>query len=275
MPGPGHIGGCVATVKRILLTLALMLAPLATVAQEAGPEESPEESIVAGLSQNEVSITANFDGSEILVFGAVHRSTPLPEGDPLEVIITIEGPDRPVTVRRMDRRYGIWMNTEAVEVDAAPTFYAVATTNPFRDVISNTEDLRHRISIPRAIRAVGTDTEHQHDFTEAVIRIRTDDGLYQVLEGTVTLRDETLFDTSFRMPANLVEGDYIARIFLTRGRAVVSSYETDISVRKVGLERIIYTLAHERPLVYGLLSLAIAIAAGWLASAVFRYIRTG
>ncbi len=50
-------------------------------------------------------------------------------------------------------------------------------------------------------------------------------------------------------------------------------HEKIIGVRKVGLERWIYTLAHEQPLIYGLLSLAIAIAAGWSASAVFRYIR--
>ena len=254
-------------MKQILLILALLLASVAATTQA--------ETVVAGLSQNEVSITANFNGSEILIFGAVQRYAPVPEGDPLEVIITIEGPDQPVTVRRMDRRYGIWMNTEAVEVDAAPTFYAVATTNPFTQVISDTEDLRHRVSIPRAIRAVGTETEHQRDFTDAVIRIRTGEDLYQVLEGAVTLRGDTLFNTSFRMPANLVEGAYTARIFLTRGREVISTYETDITVRKVGLERMIYTLAHERPLIYGLLSLAIAIAAGWLASAVFRYIRTG
>ncbi|MEM7491144.1 MAG: TIGR02186 family protein, partial [Pseudomonadota bacterium] len=38
-------------------------------------------------------------------------------------------------------------------------------------------------------------------------------------------------------------------------------------------ERFIYNLAHDRPLIYGLLSLAIAIAAGWGASAVFRLVR--
>jgi len=53
----------------------------------------------------------------------------------------------------------------------------------------------------------------------------------------------------------------------------VDVHEQTIPVRKVGLERAIYTLAHERPLIYGLLSLFIAIAAGWLASAVFRYMR--
>lgn len=234
------------------------------------------ESVVAGLSQNEVSITANFNGSSILIFGAVERYAPLPVGgDPLEVIITVEGPDHPVTVRRMDRQYGIWMNTEEVQIDAAPTFYAVTTTAPFTDIVSDTEDLRHRISIPRAIRAVDTATANQRDFTQAVIRIRTHEGLYQLLEGAVTLRNQTLFDTSIRLPSNLVEGDYTARIFLTRSREVVASYESHIAVRKVGLERMLYNLAYEQPVIYGLLSIVIAVIAGWLASAVFRYIRAG
>jgi len=243
--------------------MAMLIAPQGGTAQE--------ESIVAGLSQNTVSITANFNGSEILIFGAVQRNAPPPE-EPLGVIITIEGPDQALTVRRLDRNYGIWMNVEAVEVDAAPTFYAVATTAPFDEVVSSTEDLRYRISIPRAIRAVGTGSERPGDFTDAVMRIRTDAGLYQMLENSVNLRSETLFDTSIALPANLVEGDYLARIFLTRDREVVTSFETEIEVAKVGLERLIYNLAHDRPLIYGLLSLFIAIVAGWSASAVFRYI---
>ncbi|MGC1259467.1 MAG: TIGR02186 family protein, partial [Jannaschia helgolandensis] len=40
--------------------------------------------------------------------------------------------------------------------------------------------------------------------------------------------------------------------------------------QKVGLERWIYALANEEPILYGLLSLFIAIVAGWGASAVFR-----
>ena len=94
------------------------------------------------------------------------------------------------------------------------------------------------------------------------------------MPGGVELSEDTLFATSLSLPANLVEGDYTARIFLTRGGAVVDQYDTIIDVRKVGLERWIYNLAHQRPLIYGLLSLFIAIVAGWAASAVFRYIRT-
>ena len=43
-----------------------------------------------------------------------------------------------------------------------------------------------------------------------------------------------LFRTAIDMPANLTEGDYSTRIFLTRGGRVISLYETNIDVRKVG-----------------------------------------
>ncbi|MBF9034556.1 hypothetical protein HKCCE2091_09915 [Rhodobacterales bacterium HKCCE2091] len=247
-------------------------APLLAALCLAAPAAAQDEGIVAGLSQDEISITANFNGSEILVFGAVSRNAPAPE-DPLQVIVTVEGPDLPVTVRRQDRRFGIWVNAEAAEIDAAPTFYAIATTGPFDEILTATEDLRHRISIPVAIRAVDVGVENQVAFTQALVRIRSEANDYQLLEGAVTLRQETLFDTSIRLPANLVEGTYRSRIFLTRDSRVVASYETDIAVRKVGLERIIYSLAHDRPLVYGILALVIAIAAGWGASTAFQLLR--
>ena len=240
------------------------------------PAAAQDEEVVLGLSQNQVSITANFDGSEILIFGAIKRETPIPE-DPLEVLITVAGPQQELVVRRKARRFGIWVNTDAVEVDAAPSFYAVATSAPFEQTISAVEDLRHSVSIPRAIRSVGApmSINDSQAFSEAVIRIRRDNGLYQLREETVSLREQTLFVTSIAMPASLTEGAYPTRIFLTRGGTVISRYETVIDVRKVGLERWLYNLSREQPLVYGLLSVALAIAAGWSASAAARYLRDG
>lgn len=234
------------------------------------------EEVVASLSQDAISITANFDGSEIFVFGAVKRAAPIPADAPLDVVITLQGPSEPVTVRRKERVAGIWVNTQSVEVDLAPAFYAFATTRPLPEVLSQTEDLRHAVSIPRAIRSVGAppDVQDAPAFTEALIRLRTEDGIYRREEGQVRLEEQTLFSTRFELPANITEGTYRARIFLTRDREVVDLYEAEIPVRKVGLERLIWVLAHDRPLAYGFLSLALAVFAGWAASAAFRYIRS-
>jgi uncharacterized protein (TIGR02186 family) len=188
----------------------------------------------------------------------------------------VSGPSTPVTVRRKENVAGIWINTDALEVDAAPSFYAVSTTAPLKKILSQVSDLRHRISIERAIRSVGAppDIEDPTNFTEALIRIRRKNELYKLQEGEVDLLENTLFRTEVALPANLVEGDYLTTIYLLRNGEVVSKTSTEIFVSKVGLERWIFNLAHERPLIYGLLSLFIAIVAGWSASAVFRYIRS-
>ncbi len=233
------------------------------------------EEVVIGLSQNEVAITATFDGDDILVFGAVKREDAIDTENPLQVVISVAGPSKPITVRRKERRFGLWVNTDAVDVDEAPSFYAVATSAPIEDVLSEVDDLRHRITIPRAIRSVGApmNVEDPENFTEALIRVREKNNLYQTNIGGVGFDQQTLFRSYFELPSNLTEGEYETRIFLTRDGSVVSDYATTISVKKVGLERFLYNLAHTKPLIYGLMSLAIAIFAGWGASAIFQAFR--
>jgi len=159
------------------------------------------EEVVLGLSKDEVAITTSFDGSDVLIFGAVKREAPIPDGDPLEVIITVSGPSESVTVRRKEKRFGIWVNIDAVEIDEAPSFYAVATSAPLRDVLNDVEDLRYKISVPRAIRSVGAPMAVQDAaaFTQAIIRIRTKSDAYQLLENGVSVDAQTLFQTSIQL----------------------------------------------------------------------------
>lgn len=248
--------------------LALALALLAALPAFA-------EEVVLGLSSDQVSINTNFDGSEILIFGAVKREGPIPDDPRLQVIVTVAGPSEPVTVRRKEKRFGIWVNVDAVEVDSAPSFYAIATSTLLGLSLSATEDARHRVSIKRAIRSVGAPATiaDSESFTEALIRIKSASNQYQLNEGTISVDEQTLFRTAIKLPAALTEGDYQTRIFLTRGGEVISKYETSIFVRKVGLERWLFTLSRENAFLYGLMSLAIAIAAGWGASAVFSIFR--
>ncbi|TRW97459.1 hypothetical protein FNJ84_08085 [Paracoccus sp. M683] len=238
--------------------------------------EAPEK-VVAGLSHDAVSITTSFDGSDILIYGAVKRETPIPEGDPLQVIVTVEGPAQPLTIWHKQRRVGIWVNTERVEIGAAPSFYAVASTGPLDRILLPEWDSRHRISIPLAMRSFAGPVEVADTvpFTQALIRLREGSGTYRLDEGSVTLTEQTLFRANVTLPANLIEGDYRTRIFLLRDGRVVDVYRAPIEVRKVGLERWLYRLAFDWPLIYGLMSLAVAVVAGWGASTAFRLLRRG
>lgn len=233
------------------------------------------ERLVTGLSTDNIGITANFTGSEILIYGAIARETPVPSGPPLQVIVTLEGPSRAVTIRRKERVLGIWINRASAEVAAAPGFYAVATSAPLRRILQPAEDTAYRISLPLAIRALGNvqTVEDITPFTEALMRLRSEDQRYRLDENSVQIGEQTLFRADIRLPTQLVEGVYKARVFLLRGGHVVDMQRAAIDVRKVGLERWLYRLALDQPMFYGLLSLFIAVAAGWGASAAFELVR--
>ncbi len=243
---------------RFLLLLGLML-PLPLRAEE----------VVAALSQTRVSVNTNFDGSEILVFGAVKRDSPAPRDTPLDVIITVAGPDKVETVRRKDRRFGIWINVEAQVIGHTPTFYSVATTRPLVDILPAFTDSLWKITADKRI----LPALRGNPAREALVRIREDKDLYRTREGEVSLSRDTLFNTAIALPANIVEGAYVTRIFLLRDGEVIDSYGTSINVQKVGIERWLYNLAYKQALIYGMMALAVAAVSGWGASQIFRLIR--
>ncbi len=253
--------------------LALALAAGGAGATGSGQAEGGAR-VVAALKQNRIAITAGFEGSEIFVYGAIARDA---AGDdaPLGLVVKVQGPSQPLVVRRKDRAFGVWINRESALLDAAPSYYAVATTGPFFDTISHTEDLRRRVSLEHALRYVGArqTIEPREGFLEAVARLRAAEGLYVVDPGGVTVDEGMLFRATFALPANIVEGSYAAQVLLTRDRAVIDGFETVIEVRKEGFERLVHQTATERPLLYGALAIAVAVAAALAASEGFRRLR--
>lgn len=236
-------------------------------------EAVANEKVVSALSQNRISITANFDGSEIFIYGALKREAPPTQGI-LGVVITLAGPSIPTIVRRKSRKFGIWVNTESLVVDEAPTFYAVASSAPIEKILTYVDDLKHNIRIEEMVKSVGAPMNimDPQSFTDAIVRIRQQEGLYIKIPETVDIKEETLFGTRILLPANLVEGDYIATIYVTRDKEIVDKQESTIKLQKIGLGRWLYTVAHEQPVFYGILAVFLAAITGWFASLIFRRI---
>ena len=248
-------------------------AVAAVLALAWGVRAVAAELVVASLSQHDVALTTGFAGSEIFVYGAVRRTEPGPEPEgELDILITVTGPQAPVVVRRKERRFGIWTNGPPVEVDAAPSFYVVASSGGFRDTVTWTDDLRYRIGLDYAITLIDAPAwvENREEYRVAVARVREAEGFYSVLPGAVRIIENTLFETSIKLPADLIEGDYTARVFLIREKQVLDVFTDTIEVRRAPLGRFIYIAAMEHAPFYGAASLALALAAGWLASAFFR-----
>ena len=56
-------------LRLAVLLLGMLAAPLAA-----------QETVVTGVSTENIGLNATFDGSELLVFGAIRREAPVPPG---------------------------------------------------------------------------------------------------------------------------------------------------------------------------------------------------
>lgn len=88
--------------------------------------------------------------------------------------------------------------------------------------------------------------------------------------GKVSFWGETLFRTNIRFPASIEGGIYLADVYLISGGQLISIQSTPIRVKKVGFEALTYEFAHKHAVIYGMVSIFLALAAGWLASMMFR-----
>jgi len=221
--------------------------------------------VVADLSEHSVAITTDFSGSDILLFGATQGVE--------DVIVIVQGPRLPRTIRRKERNVGIWMNGESVTFDQVPSYYAMATTRDIDSLLpaevleSYGAGEEHLIITP----ALGTDPSIDVTaFREALIRNQRRVNLYSQEPARVEILGDSLFRVNLSFPTNVPVGEYSVRILLVHDQKVISTGSTHLKVGKAGIEASVYNFAHEYSALYGIVALIIAVTAGWAASVVFR-----
>ncbi|WP_430424129.1 TIGR02186 family protein [Phenylobacterium sp.] len=247
------------------------------------PPAVAQAAISAALTTTNVQVKSDFRGARIVLYGAVFDTGTRPS----DVVVLVRGPDQPVRLTRKQRVAGVWLNSRPVVFRGAPGFYRAASNRPLED-IANFGVLRRlgagldhlTINAPEEQRVdtrygvrdmvvsrLGAD---YYDWRRAVVRLKTNAGLYHEDGRGVQFVDRGLFRAEIALPTGAPTGVYKADILLFQDGKPVSRRSRTLTVEKVGIERALYVWAHSRPWSYGLAAMAFALAAGWAASAAFR-----
>lgn len=246
---------------------SLCLAMLVTLTLPSPALRAQEEAtLVADLSESLIAITTGFAGTNVLLFGATDGAG--------EVVVVVRGPIDLVTVRRKERVAGIWINTRSLAFNGVPGYYRMASSQPVEDLLS--AELRQTFQIgAENIAVTPLETrppEVEQSFFDALIRNKRRQGLYGSEPGKISFLGNRLFRTNISLPSNVPTGQYTAEVFLVADGQIVNRTTTPLQVLKSGFEEQVYTFAHERAALYGLIAIAIALVAGWFAGYVFRRI---
>lgn len=286
-----------ATLAAVLLTLGASEteaqrkkakeAPPPPVAKEAPHgqvgeikrEQQPgaKEAVQADVSARNVAVTSSFNGTEIVIFGAVDNSQqPSAESGFYDVLIVVEGVPGRIVARRKNNVAGLWLNTSSATFDLVPSYYATASTRPIDEITSEEFRATHGIGFqhlrftPAFGQAQALSTEDLKQFREAIVRLKQKQGLY-VQEGySVAFIGRSLFRATIELPANVTVGPFETRVYLFRDEKLLSQYSIKLNLEREGVERHLHAFAFGYPTLYGLSTVFVAVAAGLIASTVFR-----
>jgi uncharacterized protein (TIGR02186 family) len=231
--------------------------------------------LVPDVSQREVEIAYSFTGADLLLFGAIlypAGEAPAPGEKPADIVVVVRGPSQPILVREKEKVAGIWVNADRMRYRSAPSFYALASSRPIRQLVDDRTRAIYEFGLDslQLSPASGAVPAVQSRFDAGLVDLRRRSGLYYEAPEAVEIRDGVLYRARIAIPARVPVGRFTAETFLIRNGRVLAAAVRPIEIRKSGFERWIARAAERSSLWYGLAAVALSVAFGWAAGAIWR-----
>jgi len=249
---------------RIFLALILLL----TLGAARDPILVPE------VSQHEIQVRQGFTGTELLLFGAILNPDGTRAARSYDIVVVLKGPVRSIILREKAKVAGVWINADSTEFRSAPTFFAVASSRPIKDIVDDRTAAIYELGLPwLQLSPIGAiDPAEQTRFSAGLVDLMQRQTLYQQNETAVTVSAGVLYQARIKLPSTVQTGTYTAETFaISRGKVVAAS-STTVEVRKLGFERFVARAADQQSLWYGLFAVVMSVAMGWLAGRLFALI---
>jgi uncharacterized protein (TIGR02186 family) len=264
------LGGTAALAQAETKAKRKPLAPV-SVANQA------TERVEADVSTRTIAVTSGYSGAEILVFGAIENSRqPSAESGFYDVVVVVEGSPEPLMVRKKGRVAGLWVNTSTFNFNAVPSYYAVASTRPVEEFADTATLDENGIGLDAVRMAAAADSavrvssEDLIAYKAAVTRLKQSAHLFKRDDYGVVFTGRSLFRATIALPATVPVGPLTASVFLFHEGKLLSRYQARVVLEREGIERWMFAFAFERPFVYGMVGVLLAVVTGLLASALFR-----
>jgi uncharacterized protein (TIGR02186 family) len=246
----------------------------AAIAGAAAPAQA--EQLVVSLSNHRVLINSNFVGENLVLFGAIEPDAgkTLRRGN-YDLVVTVAGPRLTLRTRRKARMLGIWVNIDSREFVRVPSYLAILSNRPVA-AIANADTLRRlqvgldNFLLPQRIGPDLADTVREDPFRQAFVRQQSEHNFYIESPNAVTYLTPAVFRAAIALPADVQTGNYAIDVKLFADGIMIARTTSALEVIKAGFEQYVADAARDNGLLYGFATALMALATGWIASAVFR-----
>ena len=246
---------------------ALLLASLAPLLlAQAKPVLVPD------ISSRSIQIRYSFSGAQLLLFGAILYPGGKVPDRPADIVVVLKGPVQPIMVREKQKIAGIWMNADSNRFRSAPSFYAVASSRPVRELVDERTAAIYELGLRDLQLSPGGGAlpDKERRFESGLLELRKRQGLYAEADHGVEISNGVLYRARIAIPSQVPVGTYTTETFLIDRGKVVAAATRDIDVGKAGFERWIALAARQHGFLYGIASVLLSLVLGWSAAMAFR-----
>ncbi len=248
----------------------IIIKPETLVVEPAAPEEDQNiqpafnNALSIELAQVKIGVSMGFAGSYVRVFG--DRRDP-----DTDVIITIEGPKKDVTIWKKERIMGAWVNRYSMRVKDVPAYYQYALSAPLTK--TSIEGIVTERNIETAAYISNLDAEisaeqQKEKFVKSLINQKIEQELFFTEPENFTFLNDHFFKVHFRIPPSALTGEYVIKSFLIKDGKIVQRDEDTLVIEQIGANAFINNAAKEYSLIYALICIAFAMFSGWLISVI-------
>ncbi|MFZ4540380.1 MAG: TIGR02186 family protein [Rickettsiales bacterium] len=246
-------------MRRVVILLCVLFAGQVLAQVDNGRAVTLTNPLIADISQNVIEIRSDFNGAQLLIFGARNA--------PGELVIAVRGPEVNASLRRKERIAGMWMHVDQRKYDKLPIFYALASTKPL-----------NRIAPPALLQSLGLGENRIIRSGNAVPDELFDKALahsfgvkhwWQGSFAHISYFGESLFKARLDLPDTLPSGEYTAEVYLFNRGKLLGFQVIPLASYKIGFDANVATTARDHGLVYGVFAILMALFGGWLAHRLF------
>ncbi len=257
-----NIQGNVSMSRKLILFFFIAAAGFVGLSSACRPARALE----LNLAADTIDITTFYNGTTLEVKGVAPADT--------DVVLEVSGAKKDVHLKEKGKVLGfLWMNKVDVSLENAPANYMVYTPDKPVDTLVNPATGIGYQALVNDIDITPPTEDKAFVFGEYV-KLMEKAGVYAIYPGTVTYgpaKGKTrTFSATLVIPPKMSAGTYQVRGFALRDGVVAERAQQELSVRLQGFPAMIYSLAYDHSLLFGIMAVVIAIAAGLGIGALFK-----
>jgi hypothetical protein len=238
-----------------LLSFPLLLLPL------FAPTAAALEPAKLQITPSTVELGTFYGGARMHVAGMA--------GAGCKIIVVVRGPSATEVFNKLGRVGPIWVNTGKVTISAAPSLLLIFSSEPVNTFLISAAIDQYQLDLGSLKKhmLIETKAPDRDRVADDFLAFKAHQGTYGIIPRSVqmTVPDQggLPFSVDFEMPRAATPGKYQVSVLECRNGEVTTKSDVDLEVVEIGFPALIARLAKERASLYGIISIIIAMVAGF------------